>query len=440
MIRRADVIVIGGGIAGLVAARELRLAGLQCTVLEARPRIGGRIWTRRTFGEARDIGATCVHWIQPHVWAELTRYGLGVKDRSAPDMAVALAGDQRIETNPSELWKLIEAGMDEFCADSRQIFPVPYGEPLGPELLSVDGQSVTDRIARLDVSGEIRMIIEAFWTLHCNAAGRDTALTHALRWVSAAGGDWRLFSDARTRYCLPHGLGGLADAIYAHGRPALMLGDPARLVERTDREVVVVTDSGFEFEARACILALPLNVLAELEIRPGLSPANHAAVSGGSPAAGFMLWARTERPLTASYLCLASGGAPVTSCQTADTCPSGTVLSLVGPDNTAFDLESVAAVEEIVQRWIPELRLSEVWSHDWSRDEFSRETWHVARPGQLTRDAGEYRRADGNLFLAGADVATGPWNGLVDGAIESGLHAAREAVFAVTRPDSSRHP
>jgi hypothetical protein len=77
---------------------------------------------------------------------------------------------------------------------------------------------------------------------------------------------------------------------------------------------------------------------------------------------------------------------------------------------------------------------------DWSRDEFSRETWRVFRPGQLTRDAAEYRRAEGNLSLAAADVAAGAWNGFVDGAIESGLSAAREAVFAVTRPGGDPWP
>ena len=41
------VIILGGGIAGLVAAYELRKAGFECTILEARNRPGGRNWTIR---------------------------------------------------------------------------------------------------------------------------------------------------------------------------------------------------------------------------------------------------------------------------------------------------------------------------------------------------------------------------------------------------------
>ena len=73
-----DVIVIGGGFAGLTAARELRHAGLDVLLLEARERIGGRTMTTEMSGHTVELGGTCVHWYQPHVWAELTRYGIGV--------------------------------------------------------------------------------------------------------------------------------------------------------------------------------------------------------------------------------------------------------------------------------------------------------------------------------------------------------------------------
>ena len=75
MMSRTDVIVVGAGISGLVAAREVRFAGLRCTVVEARDRIGGRIWTRQHFGKQRDVGATFVHWAQPHAWAEILATG-----------------------------------------------------------------------------------------------------------------------------------------------------------------------------------------------------------------------------------------------------------------------------------------------------------------------------------------------------------------------------
>jgi monoamine oxidase len=71
----ADVVVIGAGFAGLVAARELGRAGFGVLVLEARDRVGGRTWTDRRLGHDLELGGTWVHWVQPHTWAEMTRYG-----------------------------------------------------------------------------------------------------------------------------------------------------------------------------------------------------------------------------------------------------------------------------------------------------------------------------------------------------------------------------
>ena len=74
-----DVVVIGGGLAGVTTAREATLAGLDTVLLEGRNRLGGRVWTHRWNDTDIELGGGWVHWHQPHVWSELTRAGLPVE-------------------------------------------------------------------------------------------------------------------------------------------------------------------------------------------------------------------------------------------------------------------------------------------------------------------------------------------------------------------------
>lgn len=77
--------VIGAGFAGLSAARDLQKANKRVLLVEARDRIGGRTWTAEDdSGLKLEMGGAWVHWVQPHVFAELQRYGLDKFDTTMP--------------------------------------------------------------------------------------------------------------------------------------------------------------------------------------------------------------------------------------------------------------------------------------------------------------------------------------------------------------------
>jgi monoamine oxidase len=68
-----EVLVIGAGIAGLTAARDLAVDGYDVAILEARERIGGRIWTSHELGVPADLGASWIHGFEDNPIARLAR-------------------------------------------------------------------------------------------------------------------------------------------------------------------------------------------------------------------------------------------------------------------------------------------------------------------------------------------------------------------------------
>jgi polyamine oxidase len=73
MMQNDKTLILGAGLAGLSAAAELKRRGADFLVLEARDRVGGRLWTDRTAGGARELGAQVLHGVSANPLARRAR-------------------------------------------------------------------------------------------------------------------------------------------------------------------------------------------------------------------------------------------------------------------------------------------------------------------------------------------------------------------------------
>jgi monoamine oxidase len=93
-----------------------------------------------------------------------------------------------------------------------------------------------------------------------------------------------------------------------------------------------------------------------------------------------------------------------------------------GIDAARADASDLAAVQRQLAQITPGYQALDATAHDWLADEFSRGTWAIHRPGWYVEHHAAMQRPEGQVILAGSDLANG-WSGFIDGAIESGLRA-----------------
>src|SRR3954470_18852890 len=78
-----DVAIVGAGAAGLAAAKRIAAAGRSFVVLEARSRIGGRVFTDTSLGAPFDAGAEFIHWAERNPWKRIAEeLGVPVEEES----------------------------------------------------------------------------------------------------------------------------------------------------------------------------------------------------------------------------------------------------------------------------------------------------------------------------------------------------------------------
>jgi len=421
-----DVIIIGGGMAGVTAARELGQRGKKCLILEARNRMGGRTFSTEVFGKKGEVGGQWLHWIQPHIWAETMRYGLGIVASPGGDPAsVGVVTNGKLKRyKPEESLPLLTAGMVKVFPEAETLFPRPFDPYFNRDFLKLDKLSVADRLKKTTMSAVERAMCEAYFTTAVSGKLDQGGLLDQMHWFSRANGDGALLLRACSEFKLREGTLALINHMLADGKPDVRLNTTVASVEQAGNKVTIKCEDGSTVTAAACVVALPMNCWNDITWKPGLLPGKAAAATERHAGSGFELHIKVagKQP---SYLAMAPASEPINLLYTDSVHEAETVMVGMGNASTNFDINDDAQVAKALNRLMPGVKLLESYAYDWNADPYSKGTWCNYKPQMWSRYGEAMRAGEARLVFAGSDIANG-WRGFIDGAIETGLRAARD--------------
>jgi monoamine oxidase len=421
-----DVIVIGGGFAGVTAAREAALRGKQVLLLEARDRLGGRTWTADWHGSPLEYGGAWVHWHQPHTWSELTRGGLEVSVSDHAQVAGWYVGDERRSGSVEQRDAIARRGWDRFVEGVHEALPAPHDPTRAIAALKrFDRQTIAERLHELELSDEERAVLTAELESLAHAPLDQAGAVSVLRWHALSGYSLELTQFTGGRVTIVGGTRALLDSIASAAPVERRLNTAvAAITQRGDR-VEVETRDGDSFAASAAVIAVPLNALHAVEFTPALPEDKQRAIALGQASRGIKIFirARGERLLQNSI----RPGHPFGYLDTDWVNGDGSQQLIgFGIDAERCDATDLPGVQRQLETILPGYEVLDATAHDWLADEMSRGTWAIHRPGWYEHHHAAMQRIEGRVVLAGSDIANG-WSGFIDGAIESGLRAGPRA-------------
>lgn len=441
-----DCIVVGAGLAGLTAARELEKVGRSALVLEARNRVGGRTYSDVVDGDGViDRGGQWIGPGQDRVMALATQLNLPTFRQYSTGRKWLSIGSRRktyrgfIPALP--VWALPEAQLTItrlHRMSRRVVAEAPWSSAQAQALDSITVESWLQRHVRTEpVRGTIRIAVRAI--LCCEP--RDISMLFFLFYLRS-GTSLEVLSSID---------GGAQQDRFVAGAQALSLGLAAKLqrqvqlnapvvaVEQDGQQVRVITPQQTH-AARHAIFAVPPALLAHIDFQPAM-PAGRAA-----------LWQRMF--MGQVIKCIATYGRAFWR----EAGFSGEMIADTGPITMAFDdtdetgahpalvafiageqaaqwgdadpAERRRAVLDTLARYFgPEAAAPVTYlDQNWPAEPYSRGGYvGIMGPGTLTTYGPLLREPEGRLHWAGTETAT-RWNGYMDGAIQSGERAAAEVV------------
>ncbi|RDE05235.1 flavin monoamine oxidase family protein [Sphingomonas aracearum] len=406
MTAGADAVVIGGGAAGIAAARTLQDAGRDVLLIEARDHLGGRALSFAAgAGMTLDLGCGWLHSARRNPWAGLAeRYGFTV-DRSSPNWGVQWQhlgfppGEQEAFGKAWESWeRRVRAGVA--AGDQPLSAFLPREDRWYPYLDAISG--------------------------YANGAPLDA--------VSAV--DWLAYEDASTEdnWALREGYGTLV-ARHAEGL-AVRLGCVAERIDHSRRLVRVETSAG-PLETRAVICALPTPAYARLAFHPAL-PDKHAAAADLPLGLADKVFLAVDGPLPWPAHSHLAGNPHSAVTFSHRLSPFGwpVIESFIGgtgaEEAQSGEAAAALAIDELVallgSDW--RARLRPIRATRWRHEAYIHGSYSHARIGAHGQRRVLAEAVDGRLFFAGEACHESDFS-TAHGAFETGVTAAEAVLSAI---------
>jgi monoamine oxidase len=403
-----EVVIIGGGAAGIAAGRRLAKAAIECLLVEARPRLGGRAWTvTDRSGCALDLGCGWLHSADRNPWVKIAKsQGRSIDKSPPPWQKPALPNGFPL------------AEQQDFAKAQRAFYA----------RMAAAAQGDPDRPAQAFLEPGCR------WNRLIDAVG--TYITGAeLKRVSAR--DFDNYADTNVNWRLPDGFGA-AIAGYGDGLP-VMLDCPVLQIDHHARRLKIETAKG-AITADQAIVTLPSALIADKEFlfAPALPEKTEAA--RGLPlglndklflnldqAEEFepdtRLFGRTDRSATASYH-LRPFGRP----QIEAYFGGSLAAKLEAGGERAFFEFAVSEFKRLLGGDFIR-RVKPMHMHRWGADPFARGSYSYALPGKAGCRAKLAAAVDARLFFAGEACSVNDFS-TAHGGWLTGVTAAEQVIAA----------
>lgn len=444
----ADVIVVGAGLAGLVAARDLGRAGIDAIVLEARERVGGRLLNGDIGdGEIVELGGQWIGPGQTRVAALADELGIGTFPTfDSGESILELRGQtRRYAGTIPRLGPLVLADIAQarFRLErlARRVPPTAPWEAPGAERL--DSRTLADWLARGGMRTHaaremLRIAARTVW----GAEPEDMSLLHVLLYMRSAGGLDPLL-DVEGGAQQDRIVGGsqrLALALAAELGAQVRLAAPLTALEHSEAGVAATTGTGERLAARRAIVAVPPPLRASFE----LSPTPDTDVAAAFPAGRLIKCAAVypepfwrSEGLSGEALTDA-GPVGLTFDNSPPSSTPGVLLGFVGGaaarrwGEVPGEERRAAVLADFARLFGPRAAAPDDYLElDWGRESWSGGGPTFAAPPGGWRNAGPRLSTPlGTVHWAGTETAT-RWAGFMDGAVSSGERAAAAVVASL---------